>query len=54
VARAAARRYGAHLVDAARLSAPDDVFFLTRDEVISNLPDNAADVVAARKQRWNY
>lgn len=51
VARAAARRIGHHLVDNGRLSAADDVFFLTLEELTAGLPDDAADLVARRRRR---
>jgi pyruvate,water dikinase len=54
VCRATARRYGQHLTAAGVLISPDDVFFLTRDEVTGRLPVDAATVVEARRTRWEH
>ncbi len=51
VARAAARRVGEHLVDAGVLDEPEDVFYLTVDEIVDELPDGACDLVARRRKR---
>jgi pyruvate,water dikinase len=51
-ARAAARSLGAHLHDAGLVKAPDDVFFLTFDELIDPAPVPRADVVARRRDRY--
>ncbi|HEV7862091.1 MAG TPA: PEP-utilizing enzyme [Acidimicrobiia bacterium] len=51
-ARAAARSLGAHLHDAGVLKAPDDVFFLTFDELTDPAPGPLADIVAARRARY--
>jgi pyruvate,water dikinase len=51
-ARAAARSLGAHLHDAGLVKAPDDVFFLTFDELIDPAPGPLADVVARRRDRY--
>jgi pyruvate,water dikinase len=48
-ARAAARVLGTHLADDGALKDPDDVFFLTMDELTGELPDGAADLVAERR-----
>jgi pyruvate,water dikinase len=51
VARAAARRVGEHLADTGVLDEPDDVFYLTVDEVVGELPYGARDLVARRRER---
>ena len=48
-ARAAARSLGAHLADTGVLKDPEDVFFLTMDELTGTLPDGAAELVAQRR-----
>ncbi len=48
-ARAAARSLGAHLADTGVLKDPEDVFFLTMDELTGTPPDGAADLVAQRR-----
>jgi pyruvate,water dikinase len=52
VARAAARALGTHLVDAGTLAEPEDVFFLTADELLRELPAQAQDAVAFRRERY--
>jgi len=54
VSRAAARRYGTLLADAAVLAEPDDAFFLTADELIHALPARPREVVAERRERWGH
>jgi len=51
VARAAARRVGEHLANAGVLDEPEDVFYLTVDEIVGELPDGAQDLVARRRER---
>ena len=51
VARAAARRRGALLAAAGVLADPEDVFFLTADELTGRLPQEPAAVVAERRAR---
>jgi phosphohistidine swiveling domain-containing protein len=51
VARAAARRIGAILVDDGVLSETRDVFFLTYAELTGTAPTNAAELVATRRAR---
>ena len=53
VTRAAARRFGECLTTANVLDDPDDVLFLTADEVTGTLPADARDVVAARRERFD-
>lgn len=48
--RAAARRLGTHLVAEGHLASPNDVFFLTVDELADVLPPNVAELVAGRRQ----
>jgi pyruvate,water dikinase len=50
-ARAAARHLGAHLHGAGILKEPDDVFFLTFDELTDPAPGPLADLVAERRDR---
>lgn len=50
VARSAARRLGGFLCDDGVLAAPDDVFFLTWDE-LSAPPTDTRDLVAQRRKR---
>lgn len=54
VCRATARRYGQHLTTGGVLAVPDDVFFLTRQEVTGALPPDAAELVEARRARWEH
>ncbi|GFG84069.1 peptidase [Mycolicibacter algericus DSM 45454] len=49
--RAAAGSLGRQLVAAGKLDAPDDTFYLTTDELLGPLPDNARELVAFRRQR---
>jgi pyruvate,water dikinase len=49
VARAAARRLGGHLAAAGVLHEPEDVFFLTLDELAGGRPDAADALVAERR-----
>jgi pyruvate,water dikinase len=51
VARAAARRLGALLAADGILADPEDVFFLTLDELTGQLPADPAAVVAQRRAR---
>jgi pyruvate,water dikinase len=54
VSRAAARRYGTHLAEAGLIDEPDDVFFLTSEEVTGSLPGRVRDVVADRRATWEH
>ncbi|BDE11518.1 MULTISPECIES: PEP-utilizing enzyme [Mycobacterium] len=55
VARAAARRIGACLAERGDIKSPDDVFFLTTDELLGRIPSNARHLVAERRaQRALY
>ena len=49
VGRAAARSRGAELAENGALDDPDDVFFLTFDEVTGEFPPDAAELVATRR-----
>lgn len=51
VARAAARRLGALLVDEGVLGEPGDAFFLTYDELTAHPPADSADVITGRRAR---
>jgi phosphohistidine swiveling domain-containing protein len=51
VARAAARRAGVCLAERGDLECPDDVFFLTTDELLGNIPSNARDLVTERRTK---
>jgi len=51
VGRAAARRLGTLLAADGRLADPEDVFFLTADELLGPLPTDAAGLVAERRVR---
>jgi rifampicin phosphotransferase len=51
VARAAARRIGAQLQSDGRLLDPEDVFYLTVDELIGTWPADARALVARRRER---
>jgi phosphohistidine swiveling domain-containing protein len=51
VARAAARQVGEHLATTGRLAEPEDVFFLTLDELLEGLPRDARDLVELRRAR---
>ncbi len=51
VARAAARRVGEHLAAARVLDDPEDVFYLTVDEIVGGAPLGARDLVALRRER---
>jgi phosphohistidine swiveling domain-containing protein len=52
IARAAARRHGELLAERALLQNPDDVFFLTYDELVGpTLPKDTSDLVLRRKER---
>jgi pyruvate,water dikinase len=51
VARASARRVGEHQATAGRLADPDDVWYLTVDEVLGGLPSDAKELVAYRRER---
>jgi pyruvate,water dikinase len=50
VARAAARRIGELLAADEVLAEPDDVFYLTADEVLGSPPPDAKDLVAERRE----
>jgi phosphohistidine swiveling domain-containing protein len=55
VARAAARRAGVCLAEQGDITAPDDVFFLTTDELLGRIPPNVRDLVNERRaQREVY
>jgi phosphohistidine swiveling domain-containing protein len=49
-ARAAARRLGELLADDSTLDEPDDVFYLTLDELTSAIPTGAGELVASRRE----
>lgn len=49
VARAAARRAGVCLVERADIECPDDVFFLTTDELLGRIPSDAGRLIADRR-----
>lgn len=49
VARAAARRIGTLLADSGVLGEPEDVFYLTADEVLGTPPPDAKDLIAERR-----
>ena len=51
VGRASARSYGTHLAESGVLDDPEDVFFLTYDEVQGQLPSDPREVVAARRAK---
>jgi pyruvate,water dikinase len=51
VARASARRLGRLCADDGRLDEPDDIFYLTLDELRASLPHDAGDLVTARRSR---
>ena len=51
VGRAAARSYGAHLAETGVLDDTEDVFYLTYDEVMGELPRDAREAVAARRAK---
>ena len=51
VSRAAARRAGEHLVARGVLEDRDDVFFLTGEELEGEIPADAAQLVARRRER---
>lgn len=51
VARAGARRLGELLADAGELEQPDDVFFLTADEIAAP-PAEPRELVAQRRAHW--
>jgi pyruvate,water dikinase len=51
-ARAAARGLGSHLHDAGLLKDPDDVFFLTFDELTDPAPGPLLDLVAQRRDQY--
>jgi phosphohistidine swiveling domain-containing protein len=54
VARASARRYGRFLTEANELETPDDVFFLTVDEIRHGLPADVKALIDARRERWEH
>ncbi|WP_246195617.1 PEP-utilizing enzyme [Halopolyspora algeriensis] len=49
VARGAARQMGHHLADRGVLSAPEDVFYLTADELTGGLPDSPTQLITERR-----
>jgi phosphohistidine swiveling domain-containing protein len=49
--RACSRRLGTHLAAGGRLADPEDVFYLTRDELVGTLPPDASELVALRRER---
>jgi pyruvate,water dikinase len=51
-ARMAARRLGANLHDAGLVKDPDDVFFLTFDELTDPAPGPLSDLVAQRRDQY--
>ncbi|WP_323055569.1 PEP-utilizing enzyme [Mycobacterium pinniadriaticum] len=51
VARAAARRVGEHLADGRVLDDPEDVFYLTVEEIVGGVPVGARELVALRRER---
>lgn len=51
VARASARRLGQCLASEGLLDGPEDVFYLTLDELAGSLPADAKDLVRSRRQR---
>ncbi len=51
VGRAAARTLGEDLARAGHLGDPEDVFYLTADELLGQLPAEPKEVVAARRRR---
>ena len=51
VARGTARRIGHHLAERGDLDSPEDVFYLTVDELTGILPTGATDLVARRRAR---
>jgi pyruvate,water dikinase len=51
IARAASRRLGVLLAQDGRLQDPEDVFYLTRDELLGTWPSIAQDLVASRRER---
>lgn len=50
IARAAARRLGEHLAADGRIADPEDVFYLTIDELVAGAPADAEALVAERRQ----
>ena len=52
VARASARVLGEHLVAAGTLAEVEDVFFLTADELLGEVPSQSRDAVAFRRARY--
>lgn len=51
VTRACARRIGAELVQAGRLEAVDDAFYLALDELLGGIPADADELVSRRRER---
>jgi phosphohistidine swiveling domain-containing protein len=51
VLRASARRAGYHLANDRILANPDDVFYLTTDELLGTPPDDAAELANRRRER---
>jgi pyruvate,water dikinase len=51
VARACARHLGEHYADAGALADPEDIFYLTVEEVIAKPPADSRDLVARRRAR---
>lgn len=51
VARAGARTIGDHLADAGTLADPEDVFYLTVEELTTGLPPELPDLVRRRRDR---
>lgn len=55
VARGAARRMGLHLADQGVLDDPEDIFYFTVDELLGELPGDAASIAAERRvQRESF
>jgi phosphohistidine swiveling domain-containing protein len=53
VARASARTVGAQLASAGTIEEPEDVFYLTVDELLGKPPTDARDAVAFRRARYD-
>ena len=51
VLRVCARRLGVLLVSQGKLAQPDDVFYLTVEELCGDLPDNVPELIALRRTR---
>ncbi len=51
ICRACARRIGASLAEAGKLEDPEDAFYLTASELTGELPADAQEIVALRRDR---